>query len=122
MTTTTAIKTITDLKAARAGSFYTILGAGGDLNEWVEGYEKMLAEQGIGKPTRWFKTTGGRINKLRRTELGSEIKANDEFPDDLTVLLFPLDGLNIGKLAIFKLEMQDRWFDDVLDNMNGCLR
>ena len=30
--------------------------------------------------------------------------------------LVGLDGLDVGKLAIFKLQMGDRWFDDVVDN------
>ena len=122
MTTTTrkTIKPITDLKAAYDGSYYTILGAGGDLNDWVEGYEKFLSEEGIGTPTAWFTTTGGRVNKFARLRVGGELIPCDEFADDLVVLLFPLDGLNIGKLAIFKINMNDRWFDDVIQNMKGA--
>lgn len=46
---------------------------------------------------------------------------DDPFRDDLTVLTFPLDGLHVGKLAMFKLTMEDRWFDDVTDNMTATI-
>jgi hypothetical protein len=125
MTTKTAITTITDLKEARKGSYYTILGAGGDLDEWVEGYEEMLAEEKLGKPSKWYRTTGGAINRFRLKEVQAHGKLNvaynDLFPDDLIVLMFPLTGMRIDRLAIFKLQMQDRWFDDVLDNMRGVM-
>lgn len=103
-----------DLTKAREGSYYTILGAGGELSEWVEGYEKLMAEQEIGKPAEWFQTTGAAIN-----EFAQPTRDRDRFPDDLTVLLFPIDGLNVGKLALFKVGMQDRWFDDVIDNIQN---
>lgn len=103
---------IADLEAAKAGSFYTILGAGGELQDWIDGYEDHMAEQGIGKPTEWFLTSGGSINDFARPA-----RREDNFPRDLAVLMFPLDGLNTGKLAMFKLVMEDRWFDDIVDNM-----
>ena len=102
-----------NLKTAENGSWYTILGVGGDPQDWVDGIEGLLAEKGIGKPKAWFKTTGRAINEY----VGEVPRSVDEFPGGLFVLMFPLDGLDVGKLAIFKLEMQDRWFDDVVDNM-----
>lgn len=107
-----------DLTAARDGSYYTITGAGGDLSEWVAGYEKALAEAGIGQPVAWYRTTGAKVNEFRRrTAGGGEVHPSDAFADDLTVLMFPLDGLLITKLPLFKVEWQDRWFDDILQNM-----
>lgn len=100
-----------DLLAAQDGSYYTIVGAGGDLNVWIDGYEEELAKAGIGKPVRWFTTTGKDVNEFSHAE------GNDRFPSDLTFLLFPLDGLAIGKLSIFKLQWQDRWFDDIVMNI-----
>lgn len=105
-----------DLSKADKGSYYTILGAGGDLQEWVDGLTKMLADEGIGKPTKWFQTTGFDINQYAAKPDGF-LHVDDAFPPDLVVLMFPLDGLDVGKLAIFKLRMQDRWFDDVVANM-----
>jgi hypothetical protein len=103
-----------DLGKAYEGSWYTILGAGGDLMEWVEGYEEELAGRGIGKPVGWYRTTGAEINEYAGKALISHRAA---FPDDLTVLMFPVDGLNVGRLAIFRIDWGDRWFHDVIDNM-----
>lgn len=75
----------TSHKDAYQGSHYTICGAGGDLNEWVEGYNKLLAEEGIGTPTYWAQTTGENINNYAATH-GT---VTDPFPADLTVLTFP---------------------------------
>ena len=104
---------LTDLDPAYKGSYYTIPGAGGDLAEWTTGYEDLLAKENIGKPTVWYTTTGAAVNSYA----GEGVAARDQFPSDLTFLLFPLDGLNAGKLAMLKLAMADRWFDDIIDNM-----
>ena len=99
-----------NLQEAYKGSYYTIIGAGGDLQEWLDGYEKMLAEKEIGKPKAWFSAKGAQVNK----EFG--LTGNEAFKTRLTILFFPLDGLDVSRLAIFKLRMGDRWFDDVIDN------
>ena len=99
-----------DIRKAYEGSYYTIIGAGGDLNEWMEGYQGLLDKEGIGKVKQWYKTTGKVINDAW------DLYGNNRFKSNLTVLMFPLDGLNVGKLALFKLKMNDRWFDDVIDN------
>jgi hypothetical protein len=110
MTTTPA-----DLEAAYAGSYYTILGAGGDMNEWIDGITDMFVERGIGTPQAWFTTTGKAINDF--AEARGPVPALQHFQDELTVLMFKLDGLHGGKLAMFKVMAGDRWFDDVVDNM-----
>lgn len=109
------ISSVEELQVAYDGSYYLISGAGGNLKEWVDGYEDMLNEAGIGKPVKWFQTTGAAINLYAGGNF-------DPFPLDLTCLLFPLDGLDVGRLAIFRLQMQDRWFDDVIDNMRRTWR
>ena len=48
------------------------------------------------------------------------LTGDNAYPDDLTFLMFPLTGLNMGRLAIFKILMSDRWFDDIVDN--NCRR
>lgn len=98
------------LKKAYEGSYYTIQGCGGDLQEWKDGYDRMLQEAGIGKPQSWHHFTGKEYNDEFQTT------GNNRYPDDLNCLCFPLDGLNVGKLAMFKLRMGDRWFDDIVDN------
>lgn len=105
------------LDQAFKGSYYTISGAGGDLADWITGYEGLLAEQKIGKPTQWFSTTGAEVNAyFLRT--GRYPHPNDLFQNDVTLLMFPLDGMSAGgKLPLFKIQMQDRWFDDIIGNM-----
>lgn len=106
-----------DLTVAYDGSWFTILGCGGDLNEWVTGVETMLAEDEIGKPTGWFQTTGEAVNRYASKNGEYPIPPFDRFQSDLAILMFPLDGLEVGKLALFKLILRARWFDDVIDNM-----
>jgi len=115
MADTTEVETL-DLKKAKEGSYYFISGAGGDLAEWVKGYEDLLEQEGIGKPVKWFQTTGAAVNDFAFPG-GWMTTMRQAFPHDLTCLAFPLDGLNAGKLAMFKMRAQDRWFDDVVDNM-----
>lgn len=104
-----------DLDAARAGSYYTICGAGGPLFEWIEGYENLMRER-IGKPQEWFRTTGAEVNTYAISKKG-RINSEDLFQPGLVILLFPLDGLDVGRLAMFRTRMGDRWFDDIVLNM-----
>lgn len=92
------------------GSYYTITGAGGDLQEWKDGYTDMLKEQGIGEITEWFEFSGADMNEIY------QLNGNNRYPADLHFMAFPLDGLNVSKLAMFKLKMGDRWFDDIVNN------
>lgn len=110
---TSTVTPLEDLQPAYGGSYYTLIGVGGDLAEWVAGYEGLLEEQGIGKPTAWYSANGAQVNAFA----GPDLAPHDRFASDLTFLLFPLEGLNTGMLAMFKLRMEDRWFDDVIDNM-----
>lgn len=91
-------------------SWYTITGCGGDLNEWKEGYEKLLREQGIGVIMEWNHFTGAQMNE----HYG--LTGDNRYPDGLNFLAFSLDGLEIGKLAMLKMCQGDRWFDDIVDN------
>lgn len=106
-----------DLAAAEAGSYYTIAGVGGSMAEWVEGYEKILVTEEVGKPQEWFTTTGLAVNMYAERTKRGEIFEKDKFKEDLVFLMFPLDGLSIGRLAIVKIQMSDRWFDDMIQNM-----
>lgn len=109
-----SVTTREELREAYDGSFYFIAGCGGDIGDWTTGYEDLLAEEGIGKPTRWIFTSGAAVNRY-----AGDIPRPDcnYFQEDVVIIMFPLDGLNAGVLAIFKIQMQDRWFDDVIDNM-----
>ncbi len=96
--------------AAYNGNFYTITGCGGNLDEWTNGYCRLLKEEGVGEP-EWFITFRGKDMNM---EYG--LTGDNAYPDGLTFLMFPLTGLNMGRLAIFKILMSDRWFDDIVDN------
>lgn len=100
-----------DLSRAYKGSYYTILGAGGDLQEWVDGYGKLLQEAGIQGTPEWFQSTGAKVN-----EFMGDVSLSDQFHPDLTILMFDHSDLDTGKLAMFRIEQQDRWFDDIVDN------
>ena len=95
---------------AYSGSWYTITGCGGDLNEWENGYSELLKEQGIGTGVEWHRFTGHDYNKA------FNLTGDNRYPDDLMFLCFPLDGMDVGRLVIFKIRMGDRWFDDIVDN------
>ena len=92
------------------GSWYTITGCGGDLNEWKNGYQDLLIRENIGMIQQWVEFTGADMN----AHYG--LTGCNAYPSDLHFLAFPLDGLNVGKLAMFKLRMEDRWFDDIVAN------
>ena len=98
------------LRKAYDGSYYAITGAGGDLDEWKNGYGTMLSKAGIGSVSEWVSFKGSDMNR----EFG--LSGENRYQDDITFLAFPLDGLDVGKLAIFKLQMGDRWFDDIVGN------
>jgi hypothetical protein len=121
MSSTLEIQSLKAPQLAKAfnHSWYLISGTGGDLSEWVSGYEGLLAEKEIGKPKFWATTDGASINAFAQSRLGSEITPSDRHPDDTVFLLFPLDGLDIAKLALFKIRTDDRWFDDVIQNVKG---
>ena len=92
------------------GSWYTITGAGGDINDWKHGIQGLLDEEGIGTIKEWEVFDGKEMNDF------GHLTGTNAYPDDLTFIAFSLDGLNTGKLAMFKLRMGDRWFDDIVDN------
>jgi hypothetical protein len=92
------------------GSAYTILGTGEPTSKWISGYNALLQSEGIGTPSQWFKFRGELMNH------SFELERDEAFQPDLTILAFPLDGLEVGKLALFKLRMSDRWPDDIVEN------
>lgn len=101
-----------DFEKMYNGSYYTIVGCGGDLEEWKNGYNEFLSDAEISmvKMDDFVTFKGEEINNYYN------LVGSNRFDNDLTFLAFPLDGLNIGKLAMFKLRMGDRWFDDIVDN------
>lgn len=92
------------------GSWFTVEGAGGDLNEWKTGLQDMLNEEDIGTIQDWATFSGREMNEF------GHLTGNNAYPNNLTFLAFSLDGLDIGKLAMFKIRFGARWFDDIVDN------
>lgn len=83
-------------------------GCGGDLNEWIDGVNEMLTEEGI---------------LLNGTKF-SEVSVFKH--DNLTNLLFHFTGdvaLSIGRLAIWRIATNDqfsaKWLSDYVDNYLG---
>ena len=83
-------------------------GCGGDLQEWVDGINEMLTENGILQNESKFE------------------KAYTFNNENLTCLLFPFDGvqLDVGRLAMWRLETRETfgstWLSDYVDNrLNG---
>lgn len=91
-------------------SAYTITGVGGDLNDWINGYNEEFKKRNIGIVDTFYTYTGKQMNS------NYKLKGNNKYPEDITFLSFKLDGLDVSKLAMFKLITGDRWFDDIVDN------
>ena len=100
-----------DLSRAYKGSYYTILGAGGDLQEWVQGYGDLLEGAGILGTPKWYSTTGAEVNAFM-----GDVSLGNQFPEDLVILMFDHSDVDPGRLALFRIQQQDRWFDDIVDN------
>jgi len=113
MTQNVAKLTNTELAALAETSAFTIEGAGGDLAEWVTGVTELLTEKEIGTPQKWMSFTGKQMNDVFR------LTGKNRYKSWLIFLAFSLDGLDIGKLAIFKLQFGARWFDDIVGDIVG---
>ena len=101
----------TDFIKFYEGSYYTITGCGGNIDDWIVGYCNLLGREGIGSDICFIHFTGKDYNEA------FHLTGNNRYPDDLNFLCFPLEGIrDIGKLAMFKITMGDRWFDDIVDN------
>lgn len=101
-----SIKNITTDNLRRMGNSegLAIQDCGGDLQEWVDGINGMLTEEGI----------------LRN---GSKFTECSSFEHDgLTCLLFPFENVNVdmGRLAIWRLKTHDAfggtWLSDYVPN------
>lgn len=99
-----------DFKKLYDGSWFTVEGAGGEIEEWQEGLQEMFDEEDIGTVQEWVTYSGEDMNKF------FHLTGDNAYPDDLPFLSFTLDGLDIGKLAMFKIRFGARWFDDIVDN------
>lgn len=104
-----------ELMELSRASAYTITGAGGDLNDWKEGYREWMQTDSIvhsDTELPWFTWTGALMNET------FGLKGSNAYQDDLVFLAFRYDNapVNVGRLAMFKMMHQDRWLDDIIDN------
>lgn len=96
-----------DLRKMENSEGLILQGCGGDLQEWVDGINEMLTENGI-------------LQNESRFE-----KAYTFNNEDLTCLLFPFDGvqLDVGRLAMWRLETRETfgsiWLSDYVPNNLG---
>jgi hypothetical protein len=97
-------------KKAYEGSFFTIVGVGGDIQEWKDGLNEMFAKEEIGQVKEFFTFKGSEMNEW------AHLTGDNAYDEDNTFLMFSLDGLKTSKLAMFKLKFGARWFDDIVNN------
>lgn len=99
--------TTDDLRKMNSREGLVLQGCGGDLQEWLDGINGMLAEAGI-------LLDGSRFERVSVFQ-----------HDGLTNLLFPFEGvkLNMGKLAMWRLQTHSRfggtWLSDYVPNRLG---
>lgn len=99
--------TIEELSDMRKKEGLIIQGCGGDLNEWVDGINSLLTEEGILLDGDVFRDVSVFENK------------------GVTSLLFPMDDvkLDIGRLAVWRIKTHDSfygtWLSDYLDQQNS---
>lgn len=104
-----SIRHITTDNLRRMGNTEGLIlqGCGGDLQEWVDGVNEILAEEGILR-------NGSKFKECSTFEHGS-----------LTCLLFPFKDVDIdvGRLAIWRLKTHDAfggtWLSDYVPNSLG---
>lgn len=99
--------TIEELSCMRGKEGLIIQGCGGDLQEWIEGINGLLTEEGILLDGSVFRDVSVFEN------------------EGATSLLFHMDGvkLNMGRLAIWRIKTHENfygtWLSDYLDRHIG---
>lgn len=83
-------------------------GCGGDLNEWIEGVNQMLTEEGI-------LLNGSTFSQVSAFKHEESTNLLFHFTDDVEI--------NIGKLAIWRIATHQnwnaKWLSDYVDNYLG---
>ena len=94
-------------------SAFTFEGLGfDDFDELKDQINECLEEENIGtvKSENFFTYSGKDMNDYYH------LTGTNRYPDNLTFVSFLLDSLDIGKLAMFKLRIGARWFDDIVNS------
>ena len=99
--------TTTELREMYGTEGLILQGCGGNLQEWVDGINSLLTDEGI-------------------LQNGSKFKSVSVFEHEgLTNLLFDMDGvdINVGKLAMWRINTQSnfggKWLSDYVPNVLG---
>lgn len=94
------------------GSYCTYEGAASEkgYKDWFDGVNKVFKEKDIGQIKTMYVFSGKDMNDFFK------LTGTNAYPDDLHFISFPLDGLDMGRLAMFKMSAGFRWFDDIVDN------
>ena len=96
-----------DLRRMEGREGLVLQGCGGDLQEWVDGINEILTEEGILQ-------NGSRLTDVSVFQHGS-----------LTNLLFSFEGaeLDVGRLALWRLQTREQfgstWLSDYVPNQLG---
>ena len=107
------IKTISteqEIKEVYNNSYSTILGAGGDLQEWVDGISKWMKENDFGEMSNIVTFKGKDVNDIYGFE------GDNRFQDDLIILAWANNKIKLNRYCIPRLQMGIRWFNDIIDN------
>ena len=94
-------------------SAFTFEGLGFDnFDELKDQINETLEQENIGrvKSENFFTYKGKDMNDYYG------LTGSNRYPDDLTFVSFLFDGLDIGRLAMFKIRIGARWFDDIVSN------
>ena len=105
----TEVTTERALKKLINGSVFTIVGVSG-LEEWCNGVNETLKEEGIGKVKEFYTWTGKFFNEACGLQF-------DPYPEDLNFLAFGFEGLNVPRLSFFRLKVRNSWNAYWLDNL-----
>lgn len=95
------------------GSAFTFEGLGFDsFDELKDQINEILEQENIGrvKSENFFTYKGKDMNDYYL------LTGSNRYPDDLTFVSFLNDGLDIGRLAMFKIRIGARWYDDIVSN------
>lgn len=101
---------ISDLDKLYKGSYSTILGAGGPIEEWIDGISDWMKENDLGEMSDIYVFKGSDVNK----KYG--LSGKNQFKNDLVILAWSNNKINMSKYAVKRLSMGIRWFDDIIDN------
>jgi len=111
MSEVSTLTTEEQLKEIYMKSQSTIVGAGGPIQEWIDGISEWMKENDFGEMSGIVVFKGKDVNRIWNLE------GNNRFQDDVTFLSWSNDKIkNMNRYCIERFKMGIRWFDDIIDN------